>query len=162
LARGFRFTYARPGLTTRVTPRTQLHLDCAVFNSPKRHATSVGASNLAGPIKTSRSGKPKVQFSLVLHPLLVSSSLIKNGPEQRSAEATKQGLGGMAPWESLKGGHKMNSGLPLVIVIICSGAIDVIITLAMRARNTTAHCVPYKNIYSNKLARKAKSYCRST
>jgi hypothetical protein len=46
-------------LSINAAPRSQLHLD---FNSPKRHASSVSALNRAGPIKTNRSGKPKVQF----------------------------------------------------------------------------------------------------
>jgi hypothetical protein len=72
---------------TRVTPRTQLHLDCAVFNTPTRHATSVGASNRAGPIKTSRSGKPKVQFG----PVLSDLKLCRN-----YSESTAQGAGWIA------------------------------------------------------------------
>jgi hypothetical protein len=43
----------------------QLHLNRANFNSPKRHATSLCVSNRAEPIKTSSSGKPKVQFLLM-------------------------------------------------------------------------------------------------
>ena len=72
---------------TRVTPRTQLRLDCAVFNTPTRHATSVGASNRAGPIKTSRSGKPKVQFG----PVLSDLKLFRN-----YSESTAQGAGWIA------------------------------------------------------------------
>ena len=37
--------------STKVTPRPQLHLDCAVFNLPKRHATSLCVPNRAGPVK---------------------------------------------------------------------------------------------------------------